>query len=737
MRSRGTRRSLLTLGFLFVVLVWVSVAAAQLPMPPATQFDITGFIQAATLDPGCLATDETCGGTITVNNQIITVPKYTILQMPAAALTWQEVFAYAPPPYGIPGNPGVTSAVPTTGLALSDTISVGVPAPLGTYEAHVVGNRVGNTYIAGLMFLAQHSLQSGQGFINFIDLTTGEFRVGGVLNDSTTGARVKVNDPLGKFGRAWTPDRRFTIDENNPTVRSETGYPLCIPRTVADDPACPQKNRATFPPNGVQYTFPTSAQSDADPALPDPRLMAPFQVGDYVTYSGILVADPAPLTTTYIAAWTVIGNVGLFTAPGDEPAYVATDVMLLGVGGLTVVGATEASVRTRFEGFTTDPSRKIYLWGVDVDPTTGAQTARSWGSIDVDQGPPGGAVKGRWRFRPPTKVLTLPDNTALCPAPGPGCFLPATREMRVVRGTCDPVLSTCPFDPNNPLTTGGIADTGDLLPSVGPNGGLLAGLYQAPIFEFIFPENAGTGLPIVPNNFEAMPFLANGSGPWETSNGPCIKQLTPWPGAAAPTPVGTCGVAVSVPIANAGSEQFVASAAPVTLTGTATNGTPPYVSFVWTQIGGPAVVLTQDALTGVATFTAPTVLAGSPPTVVTFNLVVTDSLGAVSAPASVWVTVSAVADTVNILSVEYRTNKTRLIVQATSSLQPPFVANPPVALTMQPFDSTGKAMTSPQPMTWDPTLNLYSVTQLGGQPTSVKVLSNYGGSQTSGITRLR
>jgi hypothetical protein len=166
--------------------LWLAsgVWAAAPPQNPSP-FDMTGFIQAATLDPTC-ATSVLCGGTITVNDQVVTVPKDTILQMPAAALTWQQVFALAPAPYGLAAVP------PATGLAQTD-----IPKPLGTYEVHVQGNRVGDIYTAGLLFLAQSSLQSSQGFINFIDLTTGLFEVGGAMGTAGTGQRVLINDPAG------------------------------------------------------------------------------------------------------------------------------------------------------------------------------------------------------------------------------------------------------------------------------------------------------------------------------------------------------------------------------------------------------------------------------------------------------------------------------------------------------------------------------------------------------------
>ena len=92
------------------------------------------------------------------------------------------------------------------------------------------------------------------------------------------------------------------------------------------------------------------------------------------------------------------------------------------------------------------------------------------------------------------------------------------------------------------------------------------------------------------------------------------------------------------PIANAGPSQTVPSASIVTLDGTASfaqNGAA-ITSFLWNQISGPAVALIQ-ATTARPTFTTPTV---NNTTTVSFNLVVTDSNGLVSAPSSVTITVT-------------------------------------------------------------------------------------------------
>ena len=322
----STKRNVMALAkrtALVAMLGWLVAAGlrpagvqAQLPLQPVgTPFEMTGFIQKATLDN---PNDLFSGGTITVNNHLVIVPRNTILQMPAAALTWNEVFKLAPPPYG-----------PTqSGLALAD-----VPKPGRTYEVVVQGNRVepGGAYVAGLLFLAQQSLKVTDGYINFIDYTTGELRVGGTPGVATTGTRVRINDPIGRFGRAQSPDVRFSIDENNPTIKTETAYPMCVPRTdpflVADDPLCPQGNRPAVSQGSVRIfqmpvrPAPLPGENLVTRATPDPWRMAPFEVGDHIVYKGIVLTDAIG---EYVSVWGIDGNVGLFTTQGSQPQYVAS-----------------------------------------------------------------------------------------------------------------------------------------------------------------------------------------------------------------------------------------------------------------------------------------------------------------------------------------------------------------------------------------------------------------------------
>src|SRR4051812_34852583 len=536
---------------------------AQLPLPASTLFEMTGFIQEATLDDPA---DAFSGGTLTMNNHLIVIPKYTIFQMPATSLTWAELFKNAPAPWG-----------PTkTGLALSDK-------PDYTFEVTVQGNRVieqgaSDRYIAALVFISNLSVQAHQGFIKSIDYTTGEFVVGS--------SRVRLNDPIGRFGRATTHDARFTVDEDNPTVKSETGYPMCIPRTapaVADDPLCPQGNRI---PGKSIFTMSTplapSLQERANPALRkvalDPWRAAPFQVGDYVTVRGPIVKDAAG---QYISAYAADANVGIFTAPGTKPAYVSVDVALMGTGPVNdPTLAQEGARRTRVEGFTTDYTIPVLISALDVDACTGEGIDRWWAVQAIDPGPPTGAVAGRWRFIPAAPLFDLKGYP----------FLPPTREVHA-------------------LSVSGTVTTMN---------GLSAGEYISPVGELILPENRGIGSPIVPGNFETMAFLTQGSGP---RGGAYSGQLSPWPGATVPVR-NACAVV--------GADQSVTSGSPVKLDGygsVAANVPTGAVSYKWQQVSGMSVAL-ANAATSVATFTAPTVAMGSPNLALVFKLTVTPANGA-------------------------------------------------------------------------------------------------------------
>ena len=161
--AASTRSGRRALAPVMVALLFSSGRADAPALPAVTSFDMTGHLQAATLN----GTGPLAGGTLTVNNQVVVVPANLLVQLPATFLTWPELFRLAPAPY-----------TPTqTGLALSDT-----PPPITAYEVHAQGNRVGDQYIAGMVTISQVMLSTGQGYINYVDYGQAELRVG----DSST-----------------------------------------------------------------------------------------------------------------------------------------------------------------------------------------------------------------------------------------------------------------------------------------------------------------------------------------------------------------------------------------------------------------------------------------------------------------------------------------------------------------------------------------------------------------------
>ncbi|MBI2317310.1 MAG: hypothetical protein HYU75_09975, partial [Betaproteobacteria bacterium] len=512
--------------------------AIAAPAPVPAPFDITGFIQEATLDREgkiCKASDpRLAGGTLKVNDITVIVPCNTVLQMPAATLTWQELFSLAPRDIGLPlGADGIPTQ---TGLALADSVTVPLASAhssgrLPSFEAHVQGNVIAGRTIAGLIFISQQNLNIGQGTITAIDYHNGELQVAGAGPGATV-ARVKINDPLGRFGLAHGApgsgapllepgyDQRFSIDAESPTVHAATGFPMCIPRSDpladADDPLCPQANRprspdcASLPAPFPAFALPaagkfcTSFMMPPAPAVsctpgagvacaPDPTQQAPFEVGDFIDFQGTLKFDSRG---PYISAHTMVARVGIYTTPRTMPAYLSIEMELQGTGALPLANLPqETTSRIKLEGFSTDPSNLIDIYALDIHPATGAISERLIG-VASPIGPP---VVGRFRF--------VPES---------GAFLPPPREFRVVSRTlCG--------DPSQPCRMSASPQT--------YANGLIAGQYHAPNFEFIFAENRILGDAPLPANLQDLAFLYCGSGPLSTPTAgaapPLVGQLDP------------------------------------------------------------------------------------------------------------------------------------------------------------------------------------------------------------------
>ena len=535
------------------------------PVPTPAQFDILGFIQDATVDPTMCPTvidPRLKGGTVTLNGQKIIVPCNTILQFPAFAATWADVFTMAPADITPAGRSGLSlndAFVPgTNGLLNSAPTSYNSPLP--SHEIQVVGNIINGQYIAGLIFISQQGLNGGQGVISCIDYATGELQVGGTIQPHGSPctlpvpagvARVRMNDPDGRYGIVHGGpgsgadveeagyDPRYTADTENPTMHSALGFPICIPAfnpTQTIDARCPIYNRPIVPNckafdpvtgiaafgaqagvGGYCTTWvmdPPGAHTALKPEATDPTLAAPLVIGDTIGYHGTLKADA---NGVYVSAHTIDANLGIYTQPHTKPSYVFMEGVLVGTGGGTGGGlAIETTSKVSWVGFSTDQTELVDFYSLHQDPQSGRVTEFYLQTYDPCCTPLG-------RFRSPANNI--------------GAFGEPQRNYRAVSRTmCQPdgangpltppIQAICHMDPlHAPDPTARQAST-----TPTPIG-LTPGQYTLPVFEFIFAENLNFGTPLVENNFQDLPFLFCGSGPIDGpgSGTSVVGQLDPAP----------------------------------------------------------------------------------------------------------------------------------------------------------------------------------------------------------------
>ncbi len=523
-----------------------ATAQTQTTLVPPAAFDITGFIEEATLDGtvGGLATaaldntDDRAGGTVTVNGIKMYVPNNTFVQMPASSLSWKQLFDTAS---ATPVNSANTANLPvqgvSTGLALADLPAVASPFPaFPSFEIRAVGNirtdlpgfeGIPKYIVGGLIVpIGQEQLMAGFGVINYIysnddPVNPGRFEVGGAPGVAGTGALLELNDPVGRFGHPRSPDPRFSADTGNPTIAAASGYPVGIP-DVSDpghllntppfigpnDPLRPNVNRPANPAVGRPGHDPWIAEGaplktftmnvDAVALGCDATRQVPLRVGDTVDYAGTLYKiDPTlPFTAanSYISVHTLNADLGIFTRPGTRPCYVAVEAFIVPTAQTrnappVFAGSPRTSIplenttRVHIVGFTTDPTRLIDLKRIQVNPISGAETFVTFASVLPEQLGPG-LVRGRFRFQASRTT---------------GIF-PPTREYQAVSRTGTVVAAN----------------------------GLLTGQFRLPCFDFLFGERTVFGNPTVPVQFDTFPFLAVGSGP--LTGGPVFGRLDPWPG---------------------------------------------------------------------------------------------------------------------------------------------------------------------------------------------------------------
>lgn len=520
-------------------------------------FDFTGFVQSATTNnTSCpeLGADavKQWGGSVVVNGRTILVPCNTIVQFPANTMGWEELFEE------ISGAPlALDGSAPT-----ASTASFTYPST----EISVSGNIVNGQSIAGLITLSQQSLNSGIGYITRINYNDGSIYVG----DAPGGAdqvRIQINDPNGRFGRTTVLDARFSVDDENPTITGGSGFPMCVPRATPaatgapeTDLLCPQINRpkvnlsalsggcrnfataGVISPAGWELSPPTATQiycssfvMEAPGAAnkPDSRQQAPFEVGDFIEYSGTLMkgSGQGPNGSDTFAAHTIHANVGIFTQPGTLPVYISIEESIIGTDAVPVAGqapglpALEGQDRFVIVGTTTDVTTPVDVYLIDMNPLPGPDSGKESHRWITTEGMTGGLAPGSAPFGGGIMTqLTGPQPGRFrlrANKPPAGILVSPTRNVRVVARTlCAPGAVTGA----TPATT--FYDINGLAPQVATPAnkvacltrsevanGLFAGQYLAPVSEYIFPENVVSGDRPVPYNFWALGFLVNGEGP--------------------------------------------------------------------------------------------------------------------------------------------------------------------------------------------------------------------------------
>jgi hypothetical protein len=259
---------------------------------------------------------------------------------------------------------------------------------------------------------------------------------------------------------------------------------------------------------------------------PDPWKQAPFMIGDFVAYGGVMYKNNpnAPIDPnkpwnqqTYISANTVgADKVALYTAPcapGTEkcagsvgPAYMQLARMVIGTGGNTNginvlpnanLGITGGNIplpeprnNIVIVGFVTDSTQLVDIFAADIDPVSGRETDRLLGTVLPEpgfQGNPPRGNKGRFRFEV-----------------GKGNFGNRTRVYLA-------------------QSHHGMVQVPNQHGKIKPKSGLISGQYHAPMFVFQFAD-APPGFPIIPQNFDSMPFLTQGEG-----GNPSAGPLVPFP----------------------------------------------------------------------------------------------------------------------------------------------------------------------------------------------------------------
>jgi hypothetical protein len=460
-------------------------ATAWAADPPAG-FALIGHIEKFTLDD---PTSPTSAAVMRVRGIDVVLPRNLVVTLPGGYLTAQQLFKGRDLRSTIDPQ---RSGLALLDFAVADTACPASPefagrlCPQPAAEVELMGNIIVGQYIAGIARVSQGGLHIGGGFIRAIDGATGTLLVGA---DGGTGpvARLKLNDPEGIYGaKAVGQDMRFALDPGNAPIAARTGFPVCIQRSAGDS-LCPSGNR---PPvtdaNFRRYTCGSVPVDATAPALSGCKahLPIPLREGDYVDYVGRIDKDT---NGYFFSLHGLHAEIGAYTSPGVDPAYVMIEEALEGTLGERFADIPqEETSRFKLIGFTTDPSRTVDVEIFDDDADSGPLTP----------------------VPPPSRLATriVPTNGAQL-----GRFKmiwAAKEDARIVRRATRVTLSPA-TQPSNPQFAPGKSSLELALPGSSRRGGYAFGSYEAPISEYISPEATRFGVKGYqpPINFENFCFL--------------------------------------------------------------------------------------------------------------------------------------------------------------------------------------------------------------------------------------
>ncbi|KXJ86525.1 hypothetical protein Micbo1qcDRAFT_219067, partial [Microdochium bolleyi] len=363
-----------------------------------------------------VATDDTynSGGTIVVNGFVVSVPTNLLVQFPAANVPFKDFAA--------------------------DQASM-----LG-YEVNVIGNFINGVPWAAQILTWQFAEGLNSGFIESINQAEGTMKI-------RAGPTLRISDPNAVFSVGYTGAPFFTADDQSPSISSFSGFPMCIPRNSSDS-LCPATNRP-FQGSG---TF----------TAPNPLVMAPFLVGDFVTFSGIKRGNE------FICFSIVAMNVQILTL--GTVVYVRMEEALLGIAN---VNPNAELAESRIIGFTSNNRARVALYAMDIDPCTGAVTDRIIAEMGLRN-----AEQNQFRYRADILSGYARDYRAVAEING----VPQTR--RTING-------------------------------------LLAGSYVQPVNVWVHGEQVIPGTAPPPNDFSEMPWLTKGVG--ADADGNIWGPLEPFP----------------------------------------------------------------------------------------------------------------------------------------------------------------------------------------------------------------